>query len=193
MVNYFDLQFTANCQAIGERFFIGVNFKKKFQKNTEVFLRSSFSLSEVRKVDQSMASRRGEKRKQADPEPLIVVQIIKRRRGNDHLVTGYNNRSIVIDHQFCACRSSRDGERGGLLGRSRNDSGRSGADSAPIPRHEVKPGEISQDDLGFKGVRRRIPQRDLELWKEHTKKYSRVMDSMEKVSPFKIQFCFTVF
>jgi len=81
-----------------------------------------------------------------------------------------------------ADRSSRDGERGGLLGRSRNDSGRSGADSAPIPRHEVKPGEISQDDLGFKGVRRRIPQRDLELWKEHTKKYSRVMDSMEKLT-----------
>ena len=141
-----------------------------------------------------MASRRGEKRKQADPEPSIVVQIIKRRRGNDHPVTGYNNRStVIVDHQFCACRSSRDGERGGLLGRSRNDSGRSGADSAPIPRHEVKPGEISQDDLGFNQVRRRIPQRDLELWKEHTKKYSRVMDSMEKVSPFKIQFCFTVF
>ena len=140
-----------------------------------------------------MASRRGEKRKQADPEPLIVVQIVKRRRGNAPLLTGYNYRSVVIDHQFCACRSSRDGERGGLLGRSRNDSGRSGADSAPIPRHEVKPGEISQDDLGFKGVRRRIPQRDLELWKDHTKKYSRVMDSMEKVSPFKIQFCFTVF
>ena len=133
-----------------------------------------------------MASKRGEKRKQEDPEPVIVVQIIKRRRGNDPLLTVNRltfNRSVVIDHQFCAYRSSRDGERGGLLGRSRNDSGRSGADSAPIPRHEVKPGEISQDDLGFK-VRRRIPQRDLELWKEHTKKYSRVMDSMEKVSTF---------
>ena len=133
-----------------------------------------------------MASRRGEKRKQADPEALIVVQIIKRRRGNDPLLTVNRltfNRSVVIDHQFRAYRSSRDGERGGLLGRSRNDSGRSGADSASIPRHEVKPGEISQDDLGFK-VRRRIPQRDLELWKEHTKRYSRVMDSMEKVSTF---------
>ena len=127
-----------------------------------------------------MASRRGEKRKQAHPEPYIVVQIIKRSRGSNYPLTEDNCRSIVLDHQFCACRSSRDGERGGLLGRSRNDSGRSGADSAPIPRHEVKPGEISQDDLGFK-VRRRIPQKDLELWKDHTKRYTRVMDSMEKV------------
>ena len=127
-----------------------------------------------------MASRRGEKRKQADPEPFIVVQIIKRSRGSNHPLTDDSCRSIVLDHQFCACRSSRDGERGGLLGRSRNDSGRSGADSAPIPRHEVKPGEISQDDLGFK-VRRRIPQKDLELWKDHTKRYTRVMDSLEKV------------
>ena len=39
-----------------------------------------------------MASKRGEKRKQAEPEPSKVVQIIKSSRGNDHLLTEDNHR-----------------------------------------------------------------------------------------------------
>ena len=40
-----------------------------------------------------MASRRGEKRKQAEPEPQPkVVKIIKSSRGNDHLLTEDNHR-----------------------------------------------------------------------------------------------------
>ena len=39
-----------------------------------------------------MASKRGEKRKQAESEQLKVVQIIKISRGNDHLLTEDNHR-----------------------------------------------------------------------------------------------------
>ena len=43
-----------------------------------------------------MASRRGEKRKEREPEPQPkVVQIIKSSRGNDHLLTEDNHRYRV--------------------------------------------------------------------------------------------------
>ena len=46
-----------------------------------------------------MASKRGGKRKEPEPEPVKVVQIIKSSRGNNHLLTEDNHR-YRIDKEY---------------------------------------------------------------------------------------------
>ena len=76
-------------------------------------------------------------------------------------------------------RGGRGGDSAGpsLLGRALGDAAKSAAAAK-------KPGGGSreQDDLGFNSVRRTIPQRDLQLYKETQKNFTFVVDNIEKVT-----------